>query len=189
MMERRRWPRPTFSARKRSLSSGPRCASVSVIRRSTASFTGPGGCILTTPQMPHICGSCPPLVGQTHPRPVLGEHKAQEDLGSVSPRKVISAPPGRDLTEYLPARKAMENHQERAVQGVVVRRAQISMRAVPAPLSPVIPPSKVSSEAVDSIVEKPSHSVVMGLCGDIKESQQSKQEPVEDAWQWENGKL
>src|SRR4051794_403785 len=58
MIDSRRWPRPTPSARKSPSSSGPRCTMASRIRMTAASVIrpapGPGGLTLITPQMPHM---------------------------------------------------------------------------------------------------------------------------------------
>src|SRR5688500_14815568 len=58
MIDSRRWPRPTPSARNRPSSSGPRCTIASRIRVTAASVmpaaSGPGGLKLITPQIPHM---------------------------------------------------------------------------------------------------------------------------------------
>src|SRR6266508_1697798 len=183
MIDRRRKPRPTPPAVNSPSSSGPRWTMVSRIRTSRSGFTGPGGRILTTPQIPHTRPSPPLLVWQSKPRPVLGHHEQSVDFDPVSPGEVPRGPSRSLLVQRRVSGQRPENGQELRVRGVVMGRAQVHATPVPAPFSAIVPEGQATPESLDSIVEQATNAGIPGLDVQVVEPEKAEQKAVQDAWQ------
>src|SRR6266508_4588998 len=183
MIDRRRKPRPTPPAVNSPSSSGPRWTMVSRIRTSRSGFTGPGGRILTAPQIPHTGPSPPFLVWQSKPRPVLGHHEQSVDFDPVSPGAVPRGPSRSLLVQRRVSGQRPENGQELRVQRVVMRRAQVRVTPVPAPFSAIVPEGQAAPESLDSIVEQATNAGIPGLDVQVVEPEKAEETTVQDARQ------
>src|SRR6266850_3297369 len=115
------------------------------MRLRRASSTVSRGSRLTMPAMPHMVSLAFPPRPSAPPRPVpeagevLGHDKQQVDLGATQRASPRWIPPIGTLAKNRLAGQETQRAEQSSVEPVVMRGAQISVRAVPAPHAAVIP--------------------------------------------------
>src|SRR5438552_2305041 len=115
---------------------------------------------------------------------VLENHK---DVGAVQGGQIGRRPGGGVFLECSLTGEPCERTEEDAIELVVVRRAEISVRAVPAPLSPIVPERERPPETVDARAEQFEDTRVRRLRPQVVEAEQAEQKAVEHPRQWETG--
>src|SRR3989442_9496886 len=192
MIASRRWPSPTGPSSSRPSPSGRRWRSTSRIRLRRASSTVSLGSRLTIPAMPHM-GSARALANagrrhgpprpMSHARQVLGDEEGEVHLGASQHPAALRVPLLCTLAHNRLAGHVAQRAKESSVELVVMRRTQISVRAVPAPAPMVIPEIEGADQSGDSVREQLTHPALSRLRGGIPEAEQAEEEAVEHAGQ------
>src|SRR5881396_2603272 len=119
----------------------------------------------------------------SHARQVLGDEKGEVHLGASQHSAARRVPLLGTLAQNRLAGHAAQRAKESSVELVVMRRTQISVRAVPAPAPTVIPEIERADQSGDSVREQLIHPPLSRLRGEIPEAEQAEKEAVEHAGQ------